>query len=407
MTFTRTTFILLLFIPMLFSALLLPAGEEREGCSTAVITGDASLYGTPMLWKNRDTPTLSNKVIYVKESPFNYIALVNARETSGRWVYAGLNSEGFGIMNSVAYNLPKDESEMVDLEGLIMSDALRTCRSVADFEKALQKNLGPGMGSWANFGVIDAEGNAVLFETHNNGYKKINAADSPDKYLVNTNFARSGTKGMGEGYLRFQQATALFKKIPAAKISHETIFENIARSVGHPLMKHPTLKELEKISVNQPVWIYNWDCINRPSTASAAVINGRIPGKKESIATFWIQLGEPVITIAVPVWVEAGETPLPLYEGKKAPICAASMNLKKRLYPSREGSKGRYMQVSRLVNKEKTGFLPSLLETEKEIFEETARFLKIRHTPKELAAFQSKMAKKALKVLTKLGAAQN
>ncbi|MDQ1350478.1 MAG: hypothetical protein QG657_780, partial [Acidobacteriota bacterium] len=44
---------------------------------------------------------------------------------------------------------------------------------------------------------------------------------------------------------------------------------------------------------------------------------------------------------------------------------------------------------------EKTGFLPGLLKTEKEIFAETAQFLKTSHAGEELRAFQEKMAQKA------------
>jgi hypothetical protein len=380
----------------------LSTAKTKEGCSTAVITGAASQNGVPMLWKNRDTGYLSNKVVYVQEKPYNYLGIINAKETSGRFVYAGLNSVGFGIMNSVAYNLPKKSDEMQDLEGQIMADALRTCKTVDDFETYIKKNLGEALGSWANFGVIDAQGNAVIFEVHNNGCEKLNASDAPEKYLVNTNYARSGKKGKGAGYLRFERAEALFKKIPANKITHEYIFQNISRDFGHPLLKHPTLKELEKRSVKERVWVYSRDCINRPSSASAIIINGKKPGDKDSIATLWVILGEPVTSIAVPLWVEAKESPLPLHEGDEAPVCAEAMRIKKIIRPYTEGSKENYMEVTRLVNKEKTGFLPLLLKTENEIFAETAEFLKKKRTTKELAAFQTKMAEKALETLKKI-----
>jgi len=383
------------------SVLVLSADRRREGCTTAIISGEASTDGAPMLWKNRDTNFLSNKVIYVDEKPYGYLGLVNAGETSGRWVYAGLNSEGFGIINSVAYNLPKDTKELQDMEGLIMADALRTCRTVDDFEEAIKRNLGPALGSWANFGVIDAEGNAVIFEVHNNGYKKYDASETPEKYIVNTNFSRSGEEGKGAGYLRFERATALFKEMPG-KFTHPYIFQNISRDFGHPLLKQPTLKELETLSADRPVWVYNRDCINRPSSASAVVISGKKTGDKDSIATLWVLLGEPVTSIAVPLWVEAKESPSPLYDGKDAPICAEALRIKKIIHPYSEGSKGNYMEVTRLVNKERTGFLPLLLETEREIFEETARFLKKKHTAEELAAFQGKMAEKALETLKEI-----
>ncbi len=391
------------FVFILLSALIIAADRQKEGCTTAVITGTASVDGAPLLWKNRDTGVLSNKVIFVAEKPYSYIALVNAKETSGRFAYAGLNSTGFAIMNSVAYNLPEGGAEeLKDLEGLIMADALRTCRTVEDFEQAVKKNLGPALGSWANFGVIDGAGNAVIFEVHNNGYKKYDAAAAPEKYLVNTNFARSGAEGLGDGYLRFARAAALFREIPGKKVSHHYILQKISRDFGHPLLKHPTIEDLRQVSKREPVWIYARDCITRPHTAAAVFFCGKKPGNNESTATFWVILGEPATSIAVPLWVEAGETPLPLYEGETAPICAEALRIKKMIRPFHEPDKKSYMLLTRLVNKEKTGFLPLLLETEREIFAETAKFLKTSHTKDEYAVFQDKMAQQALQVLKKL-----
>jgi hypothetical protein len=308
--------VLLLFV----SVFIQGAVTKREGCTTAIIHSDAAKEGVPILWKNRETGFLSNKVIYVNEMPYSYIGLVNAKETSGRWVYAGLNCEGFGIMNSVAYNLPKKEEEFQDLEGQIMADALRTCLTVDDFESYIQKNLGEALGSWANFGVIDARGNAVIFEIHNHGYKKYEAANTPEKYLINSNFSRSGEEGKGAGYLRFDRASFLFKQVPAGKISHQDIFQEVSRDFGHMLLDQPTLGDLKKLSEKKPVWVLSRDTINRTNTASAVVICGKKPGEK-SIATFWVLLGEPVTSISVPVWVEAKESPLPLHEGETAPIC--------------------------------------------------------------------------------------
>lgn len=391
---------IVLSIVLLFAvSLTLCQAQRRDQCTSAIIGPQAASGGVPMLWKNRDTSYLSNKVIYVNEKPFSYIGLINHEETSGRFVYAGLNSQGFGIINTVAYNLPKKEKDLHDLEGLVMATALRTCRTVDDFEAFLKSNLGETLGSWTNFGVIDGQGNAVIFEAHNNGYKKIDTADNPAKYLVNTNFARTGKKGKGAGYLRFERASQLFNELGGHKVTHSFIFQKASRDLGHPLLTHPTLEQLAKRSVKQPLWIYNRDCINRPSTASAVVINGKKPGEKDSIATFWVLLGEPVTSIAVPVWVEAGQSPLPLWQGKEAPVYVESARIRKMFRPFTEGSKENYMEVTRLVNKEGTGFLPLLMETEREIFSETADFLKSKHTPAQYAAFQEKMAQKALLTL--------
>jgi len=192
------------------------------------------------------------------------------------------------------------------------------------------------------------------------------------------------------------------KRYPGKKVSYHYLFQKVSRDFGHPLLEHPTLKELEKVSISEAVWVYSRDCINRPHSAAVIIINGKKPGDKGSIATFWVLLGEPVTSIAVPVWVEAKESPLPLYEGETAPICREAFRIKKIVRPYSERDKKNYMEVTRLVNKEKKGFLPLLLQTEKEIFEETAQFLKTKRSAGELAAFQNKMAQKALKTLKKV-----
>ncbi len=390
-------------VVFLFAALVLFFGSPAvESCTSAIIRAEAADQGRPMLWKNRDTSFLSNKVIYVSESPYSYMALVNAEDTSGRIVFAGLNSRGFAIMNTVAYNLPKDETETNNLEGHIMADALRSCASVDDFENYLKRNLGQSLGAWTNFGVIDDAGNAAIFETHNHGYKKFDVSEAPGKYMVNTNYARSGKEGTGDGYLRFNRASELFKQVPAGKISHTTILRNFTRDIGHPLLKQPTWKDLEKKSATEPLWIYNRDCINRPYTSAAAVILGKKPGKPHSVATMWVIMGEPVTSVALPVFVEAHQAPALLWEGKEAPICKEAFRLKSIIRPYKEKDRKHYMNLTKLVNKEKTGFLPLLLKTEQEIFAQTAAFLGQPHTAAEYADFQNRMAQKALETMKKI-----
>jgi len=391
-------FSLLLIVINLF--VLIP--RDINGCTTAVISDSASRNRVPILWKNRDTGYLSNKIIFVKESPNNFVAIVNSTETSGRFVYAGLNSKGFAITNTVAYNLPKVEKEIHDLEGQIMSDALRTCSTVDDFEKYIKKNLGKSLGSWSTFSVIDGEGGSTLFEVHNNGYKRYDTSVSEKKYLVVTNFARSGEKDKGAGYLRFEQATKLFMEIPMRQIDHQSIFQKISRDIGNPLVKHPSLSDLKEQPSDNPLWIHSRNCINRPSTSGAVIITGRKSGDPYSIATLWVILGEPLTSIAVPVWVEAGSSPVQLQEGETAPICRESLRIKKIIHPFSEGSKINYMNVTRLVNREGTGFLPVILETENKIFLETAEFLKNRHSSDELSEFQTKMSEMALNTLRKI-----
>jgi len=382
-----------------FLAFLGSSNSHQEQCTSAVVSIHASSEGAPMLWKNRDTGVLSNKVVYVKDKPFSYLALVNASTPSGRQAFAGLNSTGFAIMNTVAYNLPKKSGEREDLEGIIMADALRTCRSVQDFEAYIEANLGPDLGSWANYGVIDSLGNSCILEIHNQGYEKIDASSTAEKYLVNTNYSRSGAVGKGAGYLRFERASHLFHGLQGKDIDFQDILSHFTRDIGHVFLKHPSLDDLKKIPSNENVWIFTRDCINRPSTASAVVITGKTPSQPESLATMWVIPGEPLCAIALPLWVEAGTSPEKLWAGDEAPMWQESLRIKNIIRPFKEGNKEDYINLIRLDNSEGTGFLPQILQAEKEIIKTTRAFLKDPHSPEELADFQEKMTEKAFLTL--------
>lgn len=364
-----------------------------DACTSAVVGPEASTTGTPILWKNRDTPRLSNKVVFVDEKPHAYLCLVNARADSGRSCFAGLNDAGFAIINTVAYNVPELAGETNDREGIIQADALRTCRTVDDFQRYLEANLGPELGGQTNIGVFDADGGAALFEIHNHGFERIDAADEPSGYLVNTNFARSGEDGEGEGYIRFERASELFRSFPPGGVDPEVILHSFSRDLGHPFLDDPGLLGGAELQPRPPVWINTRDRIDRPSTASAVVIVG---GNEESPATLWIIPGEPLTAAAIPLWVESGRSPAALTEGEGAPLWEESMRIKRGLRPSRIGHTGDYLDLTRLDNAEGSGYLPGLLETESSIFADTAAFLAGRPGPKELGDYQEQAADRVL-----------
>ncbi len=385
---------LLFFFLVLVGWSVLSAGEE---CTTAIISGRASTGGVPLLWKNRDTGHAFNKVIFVKESPYSYLALVNHDETSGRNVYAGVNSAGFAIINSMAYNLPQDPGESRDLEGIIMADALRKCRTVDDFERYIRKNLGPSLGSRSNFGVIDARGGSALFEVHNHGYKRFDAEEFPGKYMVSTNFSRSGKPYGGYGYLRFERALQLFQR--AERISPFYILQTVARDVGNALVKIPPRNRWSSLSPERPFWIYTNDSIDRASTASAVVFQGVRKGEDPSLSLMWVILGEPLTSIAIPLWVKSGGVPGLLWDGDLSPIDREAMRIKKLLRPLKGGSRPHYLDLTRLDNKRDSGWLPIILKKEAEIFTATEKFLEKPHTSREFFEFEVKISREVYRTL--------
>jgi hypothetical protein len=379
-------------------ALVLPAlAATADECTTVISSSRAVEGGRPLLWKNRDTSVLSNRIVYVKETPYSYLGLADREARSGRTVFAGVNSEGFAIINSVAYNLPRPSGEVEDLEGHVMADALRTCRTVADFEAYLRANLGPDLGARTNFGVIDAEGTAVVLEVHNRGFERIDASAAPEGYLVNTNFSRTGKEAKGSGYVRFDRASELLRA--RAPLSARDILRRVARDTGNALVPQPTLADFATLPGDRDRWVFTRDSIDKSYTSAAVVIVGRRPGEATSRATMWVLPGEPITAVAVPVWVEAGRSPGPLWTGDEAPLWAETARVKRLVRPFPEAEREEYLNVRRLDNRDGAGFLPRLLAAEDAIFERAAAFERAPRTPGELAAFQDEMAQKALEAL--------
>jgi hypothetical protein len=351
-----------------------------------------------VLWKNRDTGVLSNRVVFVREQPFSYLGLCDRQNRSGRAVFAGLNSAGFGIINTVAYNLPSEAGEMKDLEGIIMADALRTCRTTDDFEAYLKAHQGPDLGSQANFAVLDSRGRAQLFEVHNHGYSIVDPKDFGPKGLINTNFSRSGTPGQGAGYLRFERAEQLFGQLPAGPVDVFHLLTRFTRDTGNALVQQPTPFDPLPNSHND-FWISTKDSINKFDTSAAIVIVGKNPLDRDSVATLWIIPGEPVCAPALPLWVEAGSSPDEFCAGDEAPLWQASLAIKKSIRPYREGNKAHYLNLSRLIDPAKGGYLTELMAFEARVIGETQAFLAQKPAKRDQKAFQEKQARSALTLL--------
>jgi hypothetical protein len=386
---------ILLPVLLLMALGALASAISEEQCTTSIISAGAAADSRPILWKNRDTKQLSNKVIYVEEKPFNYLAVVNAAEDSGRFAFGGLNAAGFAIMNSASYNLPQKSEEAHDREDYIMADALRTCATVDDFETYIKRNLGPGLGSRSNFGVIDANGGAASFEVGNQGYKRYDAKDAAEQYLLRTNFSVSGTADQGAGYVRFDREIALFKAVPPGKISHEFILQT-ARDLGSALLPNPVPQDWKTFPNDKPYWLHANYTIDRVSTASVMVVHGVRKGDNLQKSTLWVILGEPVCSIAVPLWVAAGETPAEVREGKEASISHEAARLKAILRPLPGADRNEYVDVTKLDNRSGTGWLPGNLKVEKEVLDATRTLLAGDPSPAQLAAFEKEMAAKVL-----------
>lgn len=107
----------------------------------------------------------------------------------------GMNDAGFAIMNTASYNLKNDTVSVMDKEGAVMAIALGKCRTVDDFA-CLLDTLPKPLGVEANFGVIDAYGNAAYFETDNWRYARFDVGIIRSEPTIQTREGRGKDMAM-------------------------------------------------------------------------------------------------------------------------------------------------------------------------------------------------------------------
>lgn len=277
-------------------------------CTSAIVSAEMNPYGRPLLWKNRDTNTIDNKVEYVpsKDGSHAYVALYNAKDRNLEEAWMGMNDVGFAVMNTASFNIKDDKvpAKMMDREGFLMTLALQTCKTVDDFERLLDEYPRP-MGVEANFGVIDASGAGAFFETNNHSYVRYDLKDAPDGVLVRTNYSHSGRKGGGHGYNREANANHLLAPYIAGKaVTAEVLTEVLSRSFYHEQRGGRDFSTAQGLVLDD-------EFIPRHKSTATVVIEGCRPvadidsvkpGDLTDEYVMWTVLGYPPLSEIVAVW---------------------------------------------------------------------------------------------------------
>ncbi len=347
-------------------------------CTTAIVSGKYTKSGRPLLLKHRDSDFEQNKLMFFNDGKYNYIGLVNSEDKIGKEVWGGVNSEGFAIINSASYNLKpdSDKTELMDKEGEIMKLALQNCSTIEDFENLLLNHKKP-IGVEANFGVIDAKGGAAYYETNNFTFNKIDANDlsaAPFGYLIRTNYSFITDKNSGYGYIRYNTANELFYEASLKNnLSVNFIIQDLSKSLKHSLLDID-LKQNIQFSETEEKFIPFQDFIPRNSSCATILIEGVKPNETPELATLWTVLGFQLTSVVFPTWVKSGsELPKLLLadDSGNAPLCNKALELKNELFPIKLGNGQNYINIPKLINKEKTGFLQKLKPLEDKIIEKT------------------------------------
>lgn len=351
---------------------------QLPACTSAVISGKITPNGRPLLWKNRDTDFPQNSVKHFFGERYSFVAIVNSIEDNPTDVWIGTNSAGFSIMNTQSYNLVevKPGEERGEANGRVMRRALEVCATVRDFYHFLDTLAKPSLIE-ANFGVIDAQGGAAMFEVDYYKFMMFDANDpriAPHGYIARTNFSFSGKVNEGAGYVRFMQVDKLL--LPASvtrEITPQWIFTELSRSFANPLMDI----DLKTGKFNRPQttgWFVDQDFIPRSSTASSVVVQGVKPGENPELTTMWTILGYPPTGVAMPVWVKGADKGLPELlardDAKKvSPLGNWSVILANDVFSYTQGmGSNRYMNWEKLYNADKNGYMQLLVPVENEVF---------------------------------------
>ena len=229
-----------------------------------------------------------------------------------------------------------------------MSVALRKCASVDDFAELLDKLPRP-MGVQANFGVIDANGGAAFFETHDHGFTRFDAGDTAEGVLIRTNFSVSGNDGKGMGYIRYAAAEHLAAEaISKGNITPRLLTEKLSRSFYHSLLSHDFENDTCRYVVDQ-------DFIPRRSSVASVVIEGCEAGRPLSEATMWTVIGYPPAGHVVAATASYVPDELrPTLPGHTSRAAIENESLRKKIFPIEAGSGQRYidMRALREINRQ-------------------------------------------------------
>ncbi len=364
----------------LHAALLVAAGlfpAAAFACTSAIVAANANPSGRPILWKHRDTSNLDNKIEYVApdEEGFGYVALFNASDMRLEEAWMGMNDAGFAVMNTASYNIKDDKvpEKQMDKEGVLMTNALRTCRSVDDFARLLDSYPRP-MGVEANFGVIDAQGNGAYFETNNHSYVRYNLDEAPDGVLVRTNYSHSGRKGEGYGFVREANAECLLEQYAASgTVTPELLTEKLSRTFYHDGKKQDFTLSGNRALLDE-------DFIPRFKSTATVAIEGCLPVESlDSVSPefvkgqyiMWSGLGYPPASEIRAVRCAPDGVPEGLsgtLPGGHAPLCDKANAVRNKVITSRGKKGARYIDMSLLFNPDSTGYAQKVMKENHEVY---------------------------------------
>jgi len=294
-------------------------------CTIAVVGSD--VYGRPIMWKNRDVSNQNQEIRYFEGENYDFIANLYYGDVGRVW--AGINSAGFGILNTDTYNQGPWIGVGPD-DGQVMYYALGHFSHISDFQQYLDSTNISGRSSTHCYGVFDETGAAAVFEAGCNDYIRYDAESGSRSILIRTNYADCGSTLSRVGVERRQRARELISIVPT--IDPGLLMFSLARDLATEEL-YPYPLPFEGIYNSYPEGVISTHhTINRYYTSSASILVGS--GSDGTPAMMWEFLGQPIVSLALPLWVQAGSVPSELYGSSGSELCEMACYLKDLVYTS-------------------------------------------------------------------------
>lgn len=340
-------------------------------CTIGVARGRATADGRPLLWKVRDNPAVPDNEVYYNDAfPCRFTAVVTADGVPTSQIWMGANEHGFALVNAAADDLI--DTVVTRANGKFMRDALGRCRSAAEFLAMLAATNG-NRDTYANFGVIDSTGAALIIEASSTTFWTYDAEDALLGFLVRTNFACNDTAGTGiigrAGAERFLRASALVGELAVTRrLSAATLAARHARDFSNWASLPIPVPCGVVDDADWPGWFDSLWSICSFANVSACVIAGVSPPPVHEpawLTTLWVHLGVPACTLASPYW-PVGRAPAVADGPGTAPLCDVANDLRARVFHDPHNQ--RRLDTHQLDDGAGGGLWPLLLPAEQRAF---------------------------------------
>ena len=376
-----------------------PLKAQNEGVILAV-SGRLTTDGRPLLWQNRDSDNPSVKAFAFEGPDYDFIGIIDAEDTSRVWM--GLNTAGFGLVGTPAPDLagrPRAD------EGTWIKLALGRCGRVEHFEDLLRDSTAAGKGVNANFACFDAYGRALVFEVSHDRFTAFdteNPLQAPEGFLVRSNFSFTGSGSKASGAWRYHRVHELLREaLTDSILDLSYLASKVARDLKSTEMD-PYPLPYEGSYEDAPAGFAKVDdSINRDSTVCAVLIRGVGPNENARFATLWCFLGQPVCTVALPLWPKSGKVPSQLDGSGEAWVNVVAQRTRDRLYENPDWPE--FLNTKTLVSG-RSPILPQIEAVEASLFQRVEEQLtqwsrEEQVSVRDLLRFQKRVVKEARRQL--------